>query len=370
MELVNDSRVSAGSPAIALIVPIYNAKPYLEECLTSIRMQTFGDWECICVDDGSSDESPSIVREFADRDSRFRLIQQENRGPGAARNTGLSALHADFFTFVDADDTIHPQMLECLLAGAQQLDADLVVGSISRFVRKRRAVQPILIEDELRASHTIDAPVLPLIVDRRRFRCEACGKLYRRACYPNLEFPPLRVSEDLYLHVDVYSAAKRVVILGAELYHYRYTDGSLSHSGLQTYQRYIAACEAITLHYGEVCRAAGVGDGLRIDLQQRFGSAAIFLNLFNAFSDARLAPQDRSACRKLARTVLCRICSKCGIGFRILPKKYWPLYWGFVRWDIPFVMRSFCWARNAGRGWSQRSLRRQEDAKRLMQTAI
>ena len=102
-------------PLISIIIPMYNAQDFLSTCLTCIRNQTFSDWECICVDDGSLDDSVDIVSGFSRMDLRFKLIGQKNKGPGKARNTGMDHARGKYFTFVDADDIVHPQMLEILL---------------------------------------------------------------------------------------------------------------------------------------------------------------------------------------------------------------------------------------------------------------
>ena len=99
----------------SIIVPVYNAEKYLPRCLDSIAGQTFADFECILVDDGSTDGSPALCDERAARDSRFRVIHQQNRGASAARNAGLDAARAPWLFFVDADDAIAPCALEQVL---------------------------------------------------------------------------------------------------------------------------------------------------------------------------------------------------------------------------------------------------------------
>ena len=91
---------------ISVIVPVYNCARYLRECLDSILNQSFVEWECICVDDGSQDGSGSICDEYGARDDRFIIIHQQNMGADCARNNALSAVTGDWVTFVDADDLI------------------------------------------------------------------------------------------------------------------------------------------------------------------------------------------------------------------------------------------------------------------------
>ncbi len=96
----------------SIIIPVYNVEPYLRECLDSVLNQTFGDWEAICVNDGSTDGSASILEEYAEKDSRFKIISQPNGGLSAARNTGLKAAEGEYVLFLDSDDWLEPQALE------------------------------------------------------------------------------------------------------------------------------------------------------------------------------------------------------------------------------------------------------------------
>ena len=98
--------------AISIIVPVYNVHDCLTECLESIRKQSLSDYECILVDDGSTDGSSIILDEFCEMDSRFSVIHQRNSGVGAARNTGLQKACGTYITFIDSDDKIVPTYLE------------------------------------------------------------------------------------------------------------------------------------------------------------------------------------------------------------------------------------------------------------------
>ena len=93
-------------PFFSIIIPVYNVAPYLRECLDSVLAQTFKDWEAICVDDGSTDESGKILDEYGARDKRFRVVHQVNAGVSAARNRGLEEAKGEWVWFVDADDAV------------------------------------------------------------------------------------------------------------------------------------------------------------------------------------------------------------------------------------------------------------------------
>ena len=100
---------------ISVIVPVYNVEEYLEECLESIQYQTYTDIEVILVNDGSTDSSKEICERFCQADSRFRLINQENKGQSAARNRGVKESIGEYLMFVDSDDVINKNVLEVLL---------------------------------------------------------------------------------------------------------------------------------------------------------------------------------------------------------------------------------------------------------------
>ena len=95
-------------PVISIIVPVYNVAPFLSRCLDSLVGQTYENLEIICVDDGSTDGSAAILDACAAKDSRIKVIHQENAGVSVARNRGLDAATGEFVTFVDADDWLEP----------------------------------------------------------------------------------------------------------------------------------------------------------------------------------------------------------------------------------------------------------------------
>ena len=106
----------------SIVIPIYNVAPYLRECLDSVLAQTFGDWEAICVDDGSTDGSGAILDEYAAADMRFRVVHQPNKGVCAARNVALDKARGEWIGFLDADDVwldfLLQDMQECALSCA------------------------------------------------------------------------------------------------------------------------------------------------------------------------------------------------------------------------------------------------------------
>ena len=111
---------------ISVVVPVYNAGPYLKRCLDSLAAQTYPRWEAILVDDGSTDGSGRVCREYAQRDKRFQYARlPANRGPSAARNEGVGRAAGAFISFVDADDYVEPGLLEGLHRSLTESGADI-----------------------------------------------------------------------------------------------------------------------------------------------------------------------------------------------------------------------------------------------------
>ena len=112
---------------VSVIVPVYQVEAYLAKCLDSILAQTFTDFECILVDDGTKDDCPRIMADYAARDGRIRCIHKENGGLSSARNAGLDIARGEYIAFVDSDDTVEPTMLADAVAAAERAGAQLVV---------------------------------------------------------------------------------------------------------------------------------------------------------------------------------------------------------------------------------------------------
>lgn len=114
------------TPKISVVIPVYNVERYLAECVDSVLVQSFGDYEIILVDDGATDSSGQICDEYANKDPRVRVIHRQNGGLSAARNTGLDAAAGDYVYFLDSDDYIAPDTLQKLHALAEREGADVV----------------------------------------------------------------------------------------------------------------------------------------------------------------------------------------------------------------------------------------------------
>ena len=212
------------STRISVIVPVFNAEPYLPACLDSVLGQTHRALEIILINDGSTDGSGAVCDEYAARDSRVTVIHQENTGPSAARNRGLDIAAGDWVTFVDSDDYLDADLCAYLLSAAEENGADLVqCGSVaedprggSRVVCPRSNIVLRNGADGFEPEHWRD------------LANSNWGKLYRRAVLGDIRFDPLcRVGEDLQFNLRFLMRADGVVLGCEARYHYVLTAGSL-----------------------------------------------------------------------------------------------------------------------------------------------
>ena len=127
---------------ISVIVPVYNSEQYLSRCLKNVAQQTYMDFECIVIDDGSKDNSLFIAKEYESKDSRFRVFHKENGGVSSARNYGIERARGEYLYFVDSDDELYDDALSVLISHISE-DVDLVFGGYTRCDNSGRMIDLI-----------------------------------------------------------------------------------------------------------------------------------------------------------------------------------------------------------------------------------
>ena len=145
----------------SIVVPIYNAETTLHRCLSAIAVQTHRDLEVILVDDGSADGSGAICRQWAETDPRFRLLRQENRGPGAARNAGMDAAAGDVIFFFDSDDEAQPQLVEKTLPRFRETGAQVVLYGCCHVAGNTAMPRPLTAPKSVFTGREVQEELLP-----------------------------------------------------------------------------------------------------------------------------------------------------------------------------------------------------------------
>jgi glycosyltransferase involved in cell wall biosynthesis len=182
---------------ISVIVPVYKVEPYIRRCIDSVLAQTFTDFECILVDDGSPDNCPAICDEYAEWDKRFRVIHKEkNEGLPKARKSGLDAAISGFVFHLDSDDWIEPTALELLYRKQQETGADIVMGGFREIwphgVRKFKCHK--------KDNETNALVYFLLNEDKYMF-----GKLYRKSLFNHYLIPDTSIMEDVMVNIQIFS---------------------------------------------------------------------------------------------------------------------------------------------------------------------
>lgn len=162
---------------VSVIVPIYNAEKYLDQCIASITGQNYRNLEILLVDDGSNDKSYEIAKHWADKDKRIRLLRKENGGVSSARNYGLKNITGDFISFVDSDDTIDNDMIQCMINGFDK-EIDIVCCGIKRVrednvvLTERNISQDKMFSPKEAMSSVLNDTAIYMTVYNKLFRAE------------------------------------------------------------------------------------------------------------------------------------------------------------------------------------------------------
>lgn len=212
-------------PAISVIVPVFNMETLLSRCLDSLLAQTFGDFEVLIVDDGSTDRSPRICDDYADRDSRVKVLHKKNGGVASARQTGLDTAIGEFVIHVDPDDWVEPTMLQELHAKAVSEDADVVICDYYVDTKEKTS----LVKQQPSA---LDAKtILKELFQQLHGSC--CNKLVKRVCYNKFEIHfqiGLNYCEDLLTWIQMFQHDElRIAYLPKAFYHYVQHTNSITH---------------------------------------------------------------------------------------------------------------------------------------------
>ncbi|MDQ6423273.1 glycosyltransferase [Paenibacillus sp. LHD-117] len=230
-------------PKISIVVPIYNMERYLPRCLDSLIGQSIREIEIVAVNDGSSDGSLGLLRQYAERDPRIVVIDGRNQGVAAARNIGLSHCTGEFIGFVDPDDWADRGMYENMLEVARQEDADIVMCAYVRefggFARPKTFEEPDYTvyrgeEVQSRVTRRLIGPIGDEVAMPENL--DAWGtvwsKLYRAELLEGVRFTDLSLigsNEDTLFNISACSRAKTFVFLNRPYYHYwRANDASIT----------------------------------------------------------------------------------------------------------------------------------------------
>lgn len=235
---------------ISVIVPVYNVEPYLRECLDSIINQTLRELEIICINDGSTDNSLNILKEYAAKDKRIKIIDQENQGLSCSRNNALKITKGEYIMFVDSDDYIVPDACEKLYARMEIDNLDMLSFSGLNFDTDTR---------EESENRYWDFTYLPLNFNTTVFNWQhcrdflpymavsSCLTIYRYSFIKrhHLEFPPHLCFEDNLFYAQAITKAARVGLMFDKLYRRRIHQASITQNWNEHFPDYVEAASRV-----------------------------------------------------------------------------------------------------------------------------
>ena len=203
---------------ITVIIPIYNVERFLLRCLQSVSQQTYKNLEIICVNDDSPDKCGELLRKYAKKDCRIKIIEQKNQGLSASRNHGLDQAQGKYVFFLDADDYLHPQALEILYKIAKKTKCPVVMTEdVYRTDRGRINIKH---RDVCRLKYNILNNPLQQIYKYRLVSAVVWSKLYRRECIGNLRFIENIYFEDWPFTARIFSEIDRCAVVKEKIYMY------------------------------------------------------------------------------------------------------------------------------------------------------
>lgn len=222
--------MSNNIPIISIIVPIYNVENYIVYCLKSILNQTFSNYECLLIDDGSTDLSGTLCDNICHKDSRFKVIHQNNQGEATARNQGLRHATGKYIYFMDSDDYIHPQTLAVLYNAIHkyQTSFSMILGkkvyNYNGEFSKLDTTHTLLSQNKLikrlfgNSNEDFQFQVL-------------WNKLYPKELIKNI-FLNKTASEDTDFNLRVFLQSQSAILINAEMYYWVQRNSSITHSGI------------------------------------------------------------------------------------------------------------------------------------------
>lgn len=263
---------------VSIVVPVYNVEKYLNRCINSIVNQTYQNLEILLIDDGSTDNSSKMCDEWANKDSRIRVIHKQNCGQGMARNTGIDCANGNYICFFDSDDYVDVHTIERAYILAKQENADTVIYGMAsvdaqgNVVDKKPIVMPQTVFEGTEIQEMLLPEMLGINLDtgiHSGLSMSACRELFsaeliRRAGFRFVSERDI-ISEDYYSLLGLYKDVRKTVILNEVLYYYCNNPASFSHSYRPDrfdmlksfYQASVMQCE--NLHYSkEIVRRCSV----------------------------------------------------------------------------------------------------------------
>lgn len=223
---------------LSVIVPIYNVERYLKRGVDSILAQNYPNMEIILVDDGSPDNCGKICDEYAKADKRIRVIHKENGGVSSARNAGLDVARGDYFSFIDSDDSILPNMYSTMIAALEDNNLDIVSCGVRRIKNNKTKNKKIKNKDDGDGNLKIINGKEALINCLANDSAAIWNKVYTKKAIGTVRFPKGRIFEDSVASYSFTANACKVGYIDRKFYNYYYNENSITQTSFKPKARW------------------------------------------------------------------------------------------------------------------------------------
>ncbi len=216
---------------ISVIIPIYNRERYIRRCIDSVLNQQNVETEIILVDDGSTDSSPQIIKEYASNYSNIKPIFTPNQGVSHARNTGLDAANGKYIAFIDSDDFLEPDALISMKTAIEKNGADCCVGRINFYSDSGDFDHTLILPDQYRNKLFDNTEVWQTLLDIEYPILDICNsKLFLAKLWKTIRFPEGKTSEDTFSIIEIYEKCDKVYFLDKVVYNLIFSPSSIMRS--------------------------------------------------------------------------------------------------------------------------------------------
>lgn len=212
------------NPLISVIVPIYNVEKYLARCVDSIVNQTYKNLEIILVDDGSSDRCPQMCDNYAQKDSRIKVVHKKNGGLSDARNAGMAVARGEYISFIDSDDYVSDDFFECLLDVMNKENSDIAECSVVKFYEDNRFDE---FSDDLSVKTYDTQDAMSALIAENPFHQHVWNKLYKTELIKDIPYAVGKLNEDEFWTYQVFGRASKVAKLNKTMYYYFQRNSSI-----------------------------------------------------------------------------------------------------------------------------------------------
>lgn len=324
---------SGKNPKISIIVPVYNAEKYLANCLDTLIGQTYENFEIICVNDGSTDDSLSILRRYIEKDSRIQLIDKVNGGVSQARNIGLQTATGEYIMFVDADDWISRDTCLEIIGTICEYRADVVMWTYMSENEGTQSSKHLfssdMVFDEYECKMKLHRRFIGIIKDELAYPeladsfCPVWGKLYSKELIDKsnarfVDLSEIGTYEDGLFNLEVFGYVKKVVYLDRAFYHYRRDNtASVTH----VYRKDLFnQWQNLFSKMAEYIEQKELSQEYRDALNNRIALSILGLGL-------NILEADCNAIKKIKMLKKILKTSQYCFAYQQLPFKYFPIHW-------------------------------------------